>query len=466
MRSREFITESAKLWSAKVRINQPNYVGYVDAQVWAPNAQIARTILKQQYQIQDHHVGSVKELKTKQLVQESVDFEQMQPQQIIAVAQDTFAELYPDVKLYGRSVVEGVGLTTAKGQAGAASAFAGSDTVRGAFYLTLNAYAEGNSMIVVIEDATAGRYKGAATAIIKSLFEAGERLYKTQQRELVVNDNANAEAWSAIADRVGAEMMESAQLAEGPEQSLSSMVAQDQAERNEYSQFVKSKAGGDWNKGAKMYAQLKKRPSNDIFNDAARLNQFMKMTFDFDNFTDQDWNDYWLLAQHCDDNRDFQKKALAVIKKYQGQNHSHYKYLYDRISCGLTGNQKYGTQDICGIDKQGVTEAAQDAENYTTAYHITDTENAEEIVYGGLRPTDGKAFLVVDTGDQKKLRDELYTVAGWMYAKSKSENELTLLQVDITDIPLKYEFGWNFSLVPIPADRIQDLGPDALARYV
>jgi hypothetical protein len=65
MRSTEFITESAKLWSAKVRISQANYVGYVDAQVWAPNANVARTILKQQYNIQDHHVGSVKEIKMK-----------------------------------------------------------------------------------------------------------------------------------------------------------------------------------------------------------------------------------------------------------------------------------------------------------------------------------------------------------------------------------------------------------------
>jgi hypothetical protein len=263
-------------------------------------------------------------MRAQEFIVESVDFEQMQPQNIVAVAQQAFAQLYPGVKLYGRSVVEGVGLTTHKGGEGSASAFAGSDTKRGAFYLTLNAYAEGDTMIVVIEDATAGNYKGAATAIIKSLFEAGERLYKTQQRELVVNDNANTEAWSTIADRVGAEMMESTQLAE----------------------------------------------------------------------------------------------------------------------------------------------AVQDAENYTTAYHITDTENAEEIVYGGLRPRDGKAFLVVDTGDQKKLRDELYTVAGWMYAKSKSDNELTLLQVDVTGLPLKHEFGWNFSLVPIPANRIQDLGPDTLARYV
>jgi len=57
------IKQLGKLWTAKVRINQPNYVGYVDAQVWAPNAQIARTMLKQQYQIQDHQVGSVKEIK-------------------------------------------------------------------------------------------------------------------------------------------------------------------------------------------------------------------------------------------------------------------------------------------------------------------------------------------------------------------------------------------------------------------
>jgi hypothetical protein len=142
-------------------------------------------------------------------------------------------------------------------------------------------------------------------------------------------------------------------VAEGLEQTLSSMVSQDQAERNEYATFVKTQAGGDWSKGAKMYAQLKKRPSNDIFGDATRLNQFMKMKFDFDKFTDEDWDNYWLLAQHCDNNRDFQKNALSIIKKYQGTDNSHYKYLYDRISMGLTGKQKYGTQNV---KEQGMTE--------------------------------------------------------------------------------------------------------------
>ena len=262
-------------------------------------------------------------MRAQEFITESVDFAQMQPQQIVAVAQDTFSHLYPGVKLYGRSVVEGVGLTTAKGQQGAASAFAGSDTVRGAFYLTINAYAEGDSMIVVVEDATSGDYKGAATAIIKSLFEAGERLYQTEQRELVINDNANYEAWSTIADRVGAKMMESQQLAEAEEH------------------------------------------------------------------------------------------------------------------------------------------------DFTTAYHITTEENAEEIVLAGLKPSDGFVYLIVDEGDQRKLAKEIDQVANWIYARTEgSDDELTLLKINVRGLPLKYEYGWYKSLVPINADRIKDLGPDTLARYV
>lgn len=265
-------------------------------------------------------------MRAREFIIETVDFAQMPPQSIAAVAQDAFAQLYPGVKLYSKSVVEGVGLSTQKGGAGAASAFAGGDTVRGEFYITLNAYAEGDSMIVVIEDATAGNYKGAATAIIKSLFEAGERLYQTEQRELVINDNANAEAWSVIADRVGAEMMESQ-----------------------------------------------------------------------------------------------------------------------------------------------VQEAAEDRSDhsYTTAYHITGLENAEEIMYGGLDPRDGKAFLIVDKGDPKQLQDEIYQVTGWLEAKAvDKDEEFTLLQVDVRGVPLAYEFGWHFATTRIPADRIRDLGPDALRKYV
>jgi hypothetical protein len=106
MRLKEFVTESAKLWSAKVRVNQPNYVGYVDAQVWAANANIARTILKQQYNIQDHHVGSVKEIKmkAKEFIKEASQVplgEELNPNlgKILAAA-NKFASSVANMKIY------------------------------------------------------------------------------------------------------------------------------------------------------------------------------------------------------------------------------------------------------------------------------------------------------------------------------------------------------------------------------
>jgi hypothetical protein len=106
MRSKEFVTESAKLWSAKVRVNQPNYVGYVDAQVWAANAQQARTILKQQFNIEDHHVGSVKEIKmkAKEFIKEASQVplgEELNPNlgKILAAA-NKFASSVANMKIY------------------------------------------------------------------------------------------------------------------------------------------------------------------------------------------------------------------------------------------------------------------------------------------------------------------------------------------------------------------------------
>lgn len=104
--------------------------------------------------------------------------------------------------------------------------------------------------------------------------------------------------------------------------------------------------------------------------------------------------------------------------------------------------------------------------NFTTAYHITTIESAADILYGGLDPHDGMVYLVVDTGDKKKLRDDLQTVAGWMYAKvERTQEPLTLLKVNVTGIPLEKYYGWYVAKMPIPADRITDLGEDELQRY-
>jgi len=54
---------AAKLWTAPVKITQPNYVGYIDVTVTAPNAQLARQLMQAQYGVQLWHIGSIKELK-------------------------------------------------------------------------------------------------------------------------------------------------------------------------------------------------------------------------------------------------------------------------------------------------------------------------------------------------------------------------------------------------------------------
>jgi hypothetical protein len=52
-----------KLWTAPVRINQLNYVGYIDVTVTAANMQDARRLMRAQYGVPDWHVGSTKEVK-------------------------------------------------------------------------------------------------------------------------------------------------------------------------------------------------------------------------------------------------------------------------------------------------------------------------------------------------------------------------------------------------------------------
>jgi hypothetical protein len=52
-----------KLWTAPVRIQQPNYVGYIDVTVTAANATEARRLMRAQYGVEEWHVGSVKEVR-------------------------------------------------------------------------------------------------------------------------------------------------------------------------------------------------------------------------------------------------------------------------------------------------------------------------------------------------------------------------------------------------------------------
>jgi hypothetical protein len=142
---------------------------------------------------------------------------------------------------------------------------------------------------------------------------------------------------------------------------------------------------------------------------------------------------------------------------------------WDQTDAGAGFWNKHKGDDVRVWEQKNVAEAGtkHPDHEFETAYHITSTENAEEILYSGLDPHDGKAFMVVDEGDKAKLQKELRVVGNWMYAKSEgSDDPLTLLQIDVTNMPLAHEHGWYFSTTKIPPNRIRDLGEDELDRYV
>lgn len=132
---------------------------------------------------------------------------------------------------------------------------------------------------------------------------------------------------------------------------LAGLVAHDQKSRNQFKSFVSKYPS--WEAGTQAWIKQRNVSPDDVFNEKASLMQFMRQaqTFQYQVFDDDDWNNFWLLSQHCDFDRTFQRQALKTIQQYQGSENSHYKYLYDRISCGTSGTQKYGTQDLCNIDE-------------------------------------------------------------------------------------------------------------------
>lgn len=245
---------------------------------------------------------------------------------------------------------------------------------------------------------------------------------------------------------------------------LDSLVNADQAERNAYKKFVDDQTGGDWTLGAKLYAELKKRSADDIFGDDARLNRFMRTKFVFGKFTDKDWKNYWLLSQHADRYPSFQQQALNNIEKYLGQDNDYYRYLADRISCAASGQQKYGTQSICG--KQGVAEKSPVAEDKNVTITLNqlykgDFPASDELFWDYVRPSELDDPLTIRTLSKHKLMLMLlsqYRVEHIDEIKDlMDEDQLAILKKYISDPTLSQK------IIVVCRDRIIDGNHRALA---
>ena len=137
---------------------------------------------------------------------------------------------------------------------------------------------------------------------------------------------------------------------------LSKLRAIDQKERNELNKYYKQvgkkfKTAED---ALRQYRLDKKIPPSqkNVFTiltpQLKKVVSYIDQKKLWEKISDQAWDDLWLVAQHSDDDRAFQKEVLDKIKEFSHKEQkSHYQYLSDRISCAEEGKQKYGTQDKC-----------------------------------------------------------------------------------------------------------------------
>jgi hypothetical protein len=142
-------------------------------------------------------------------------------------------------------------------------------------------------------------------------------------------------------------------LNESVSQKLKQLRDSDQELRNKWAAKIKEK-GGFSKELAAEFAKEHGTTTDDLFNDAPRQKEY-ELLFnslskeDFDKLTDDDWSNLYLVAQHADHNRDLQKRVRDVLKDYNRE--EDYKYIADRITCGESGTQEFGTQNICEKDE-------------------------------------------------------------------------------------------------------------------
>ena len=143
-------------------------------------------------------------------------------------------------------------------------------------------------------------------------------------------------------------------LNENYSQKLKHLRNSDQELRNKWA--AKMDKGGGYSKElAAEFAKEHGTTTDDLFKDAGRQKEFESLfnslsKEDFDILSDEDWKNLWLVAQHADHNRQLQRRVRDALKTYNRE--EEYKYIADRISCGESGGQEYGTQDICRKDER------------------------------------------------------------------------------------------------------------------
>lgn len=144
-------------------------------------------------------------IKLKRLIKElsGGDLQETDLNDIQSLITQTFAKKYPKAKLYFEQETH-IYVSTDKENPSAASMWGEGSHKH--YYFAFNLYAEGETLNLVVGNATANNYKGVTGDLVKALFDFGSKKYSPiTQKILFIEDDRSGGVWEKMAQKLGAE---------------------------------------------------------------------------------------------------------------------------------------------------------------------------------------------------------------------------------------------------------------------
>jgi hypothetical protein len=137
--------------------------------------------------------------EVRKIVKES-SFKEADLDELIPVAEKAFATVYPN-ELYFDNDGSYLYISTDKEDPGAASMWG--EGSRKHYYLSINLYEEDGTLNLVVNNATANKFKGATTPILKAMFDYGTtKLGPIKNKVLYIEDDRSDGTWKQIAKQL------------------------------------------------------------------------------------------------------------------------------------------------------------------------------------------------------------------------------------------------------------------------
>lgn len=142
-------------------------------------------------------------IKLSKIIKEIKGFVELDLSEFEDVLETAFKRKYPDSNLYFlESDLKYI--STDEEEPDAASMWGSGKKEE--YYLALNAYIDEGELIILVENASAGNYKGVTGDLLKAIFDKAKQKYSPITRSvLAIRDDRSGGKWEQIASKLGVE---------------------------------------------------------------------------------------------------------------------------------------------------------------------------------------------------------------------------------------------------------------------